>query len=316
MGDLTDGVIALIVGKGTVLLPSEIISFDAYCPLELANQHSRWLVAKEQARVRSESPKTQLPMTLHAAQILGATNYGTFSPASPPRANDAPAILMPSPHFSNVHSHYTGLATHAVLEAQKRCHDDQVPGQPHKSFKDQHSTVARKPDRRKIADLDQIEPLNSRVREEIAHNAKVREQAAIMEDIRERQEKEAEEKWREGRKGQYPVSSYTICTDKMNPDDLERVLNGQIEHLKSPRPSPPPRPSHPTFGEAVDLATVKAENPVEQARVNWAPNLIQQKQRTAVAAAPAQRRAHIVPAQRRRSSNGPSNLRKTAMARE
>ena len=128
---------------------------------------------------------------------------------------------------------------------------------------------------RKVTDLESLPSLSSKVAAEIARRVHHREQAAVLAEIREAQEKESEGQRRANRAAQMKVPAYVAhISTTYRAEELEAALVSK----------PPPTP----------LTRQKAKQPRtqpdqrlgqlgQQGRVRWAPELAPQRRRNPTA---------------------------------
>jgi len=317
MASIIEGLTGLIVGRGIYKIPH--VSIDAEDQPDLDEKHRRWLLGKEKDRLRSLNPKRPMPMTLHAAMHRRSLNpEPPSSPSAPsleplaPCPSKGPQILMPTRHFSNVHSHYAGGPVHAssdltgvsqVMRSYKSSHKDTSRCMGFNTH--QCDKAVRRPPR-KVTDLEQLPSLSSKLAKEIKQTQKVLEQAKIYAQIRKKQEGEKERKRRNSTAQQHPVPPFVLRTDKWYPSD-----SGNLVDALKPEITPPasPEPTGETSNQQSEEAQDVAKNPAPRPHVRWAPNLIQQRQKPLQV--PYERQCLQPKPQRRRNSDRrPSNLRR------
>ena len=342
MDGFADTIIALIVGRSnSPFAPKYVIHADLQ--LDLAEQHRRWCIKKEKDRIRSEGPSKPLPVTLHAEMHHRSVNIGTrASPLPSLRASCASSepcpkfgakILMPTPHFLNVHSHYArglnSVASNSIEspEVMQTYNFNQIDAGRRIGFYPQQNRKAIRRPPRKINDLEKLPPLSSRLAGEIEHKKKVLDQAVLYAQIREKQEIESERQRRNSTAQQHPMPPFVLNIDRRHLAD-----DGHLTDTSTPPitpPTSPPQLTRPACGQQSESSKDVVDNhmnqlkalvqqdlvskPGRQPHVRWAPNLVQQKQKRIPTLNAQQQPPHVVPfriLRRRRSSNCPSNLRK------
>ena len=130
---------------------------------------------------------------------------------------------------------------------------------------------------RKVTDLESLPPL-SEVAAEIARRVKIQEQAAVLAEIREAQERESERQRRANRAAQLRFQSYVApLSSSHSAEDLEAA------HLSEPPPTPLVRPKLTQLETQPDQHLGQAghhpSNALKPGHVRWAPKPVPQRRR-------------------------------------
>ena len=174
---------------------------------------------------------------------------------------------MPHRQFQDVHCHYAKITVRiacpiASMSEIPQCYDhcpldnvDRIGFQPAvKPYR------ARAP-RRKVCDLEKLEPLNARTRAEMSNRCHVLEQVALLADARERHARQDEEYFRAKRRQQYPVPPYDpIIRDWISSKSPANIAISvtEVEIPMTPK---------------LERKYVATKEPATHYRVRWAPDV-------------------------------------------
>ena len=299
---------------------------------ELAELHQRWCVGKEKDHLRSLSPSRATPTTLHAAKHHQSLDHGVQHLKKPPLppANKTPliapcpphlktAIFMPDRHFTNVHSHYATAPANEAPERNNVVEVVQIYDHVHlepkrrKSFDlHQHCSGIRLPARKRI-DLERLPPLSDKLAEEIKYKNQLLEEAAMYAKMRQSQEEKVEKRRRSDTAQRYPTPLFRMGLDSKQLSSSE-IIDPLVTETETTQDALSKRErARQARGEHAKEDQNLGGNRAAPPRIQWGPNLIQRKQRAIEAPCIQQQLSPRVLHKRRRSSNGPSKLRKVVI---